>query len=105
MAAGMHHADFFALIFTFHLRCERQIDGLDHRQGIHIGAQCHDGAGLAAHKHGNDAGLRHAGLDLEAKLLQMLRDHLCRAYLAITQFGMLMDVTPPGDDFRFDFFR
>ena len=50
----------------------------------------------------NDAGVRHAGADLDPQRPQVLRDEIGRAGFAIGELGVGMDVAPPRDDLAFD---
>ena len=103
VAAGVHHADALAVPFGTHLRCKRQIDLLRHRQGVHIGPQRDHRAGHAALEQADDAGVGHAGADLvEAERAQVLGDDAGGAEFAIAEFGVLVQVAPPGDHLGFD---
>ena len=102
VAAGMHHVDLAAEILALGLGGERQSRRLLHRQRVHVGAQRHDRAGLAALQQRDDAGVGDAGLHLEAELAQVLGDKRCGAGFLLAQFGMLVDVAPPRDQLVFD---
>ncbi|MNQ72326.1 hypothetical protein D3C85_870280 [compost metagenome] len=71
-------------------------------QGIHVGAQRHHGAGLAALEHGDHAGAGDAGLNVHAQRAQMVGHELGRAVFLVAQFGMFVDVAAPGDELVFD---
>ena len=70
-------------------------------QRVHVGAQRHHGAGLAALEDAHDAGhgdlLAHL---VQAQRAQVLRDEPRGAHLAVAELGMLVQVAPPGDDLR-----
>ena len=98
VTAGMHDAGHLALPHGLRLGGEGQVDPLLDRQRIHVGAQRHDRAGLAALEHADHAGFADPGRDLVAQGAQVPGRQRRRARLVIGKLGMLMDVAPPGDD-------
>ncbi len=73
-------------------RGEGQIDLLLDRQRIHVGAQRHDAAGLAALQHAHDAGDPDACLHLVAELLQMRGGERGGTRLLIGKLRVLVNV-------------
>ena len=102
VAAGMHDAGHLAVPHRLHLGGEGHVDPLLDRQRIHVGAQRHDRTGLAALQHAHHAGFADAGSDFVAQGFQVLGGQRRRARLVIGEFGILMDVAPPGDDLVFE---
>ena len=97
VAAGVHHADGFAVEGRGGLRREGQAGGLGHRQRVHVGAQRDARAGLAALEHGGDAGGGDAGLRFQAKCAQVPGHQRRGARLAVAELGVLVDVAAPVD--------
>ena len=98
VAARVHHADGLAVVFALHCRIERKVDFLGDRQRIHVGADRELRAGLAALQDAGDAGVRDAGAHLVAELLELARNELRRAHLAVAELRMLVQVAPPRGD-------
>ena len=99
MPAGVHHADFLAVVHRADFAFERQIYQLGDRQGVHVGAQRDHRSRLAAAQHTNHARLPHVGRDLEAECAQMLLDERGGAHFLIRQLGMLVNVATPRHHF------
>ena len=98
VAAGVHDADRLAVPLRLHLRGEREVDLLGHRQRVHVGAQRHHRAGQRALQQADHAGVGDAGAHLvEAEPLQVLGDDAGGAELAVAELGVGMDVASPGD--------
>ena len=53
----------------------------------------------AAAQHADHTGVRDPRADFHAKGPEMIRDKLGGSGFAIGELGVLMDVTPPGEDF------
>ena len=87
-------------VFTVDLK--GRSDSSDDRQCVHVSAQRYDGSRFAALEQADHTGFRHAGLDLHTELAQMIRDPVSPSYLAIRKLRILVDVTPPVDDLRFE---
>ena len=102
VSARVHHANALALVFARCATRERQIDGLGHRQGIHVGAQRDDGPGLRAAQQRRHARSRHARLRLEAKAPQRVRDESGCLWLSIRELRMLVQVTTPRQQLLLD---
>ena len=98
VAAGVHHRHGLAVVLRRNLRGERQAGLFGDRQSVHVGAQGHDLAGLAALQDTDDPGLADSGAHFHAQAAQMVGDHLGGANLAVAEFGMLMQIAAPGDD-------
>ena len=98
VAAGVHDRHGPPLPRRRDLGSERQAGLFLDRQSVHIGAQGHDLAGLAALEDPDHAGLAHALADLEAQGLQLLGDDGGGADLLVAELRMLMNVAAPGDD-------
>ena len=103
--AGVHDADLLVEVSGGDLGGERQVDALDHRQGVHIGAQADDGPGFTAPQDADDARMRDPGLDLQTEPREVIGDELGGAGLAVGEFGVLVDVAAPRDDFFFELGR
>jgi len=93
MAAGVHLAgmDRFMPERVF----------LFERKRVHVGAQTDNLAGLALAPvdDANHAGAAKAGHDLvTAKFLELVGDHAGRALHVVQDFGMGMQIVPPGGD-------
>jgi hypothetical protein len=103
VAAGMHHADRFAVPGRAHGRGERQIELFGHRQRIHVGAQRDDRAGQPAAQKADHAGVRDAAAHLvEAEMAQMLGDDRRGAVLAVAELRVRMEIAPPRDHLRLE---
>jgi len=102
VAAGVHDRQGPALPLGRGLGGERQSGLLLDRQGVHVGAQGYDLAGLAALQHPDHAGAAHALADLEAQGAQFLGHQGRRADLLVPQLGMFVDVAPPGHGLGLD---
>jgi hypothetical protein len=81
---------------------ERHVDLFLDRQRVHVGAQRHHRAGLAALEQRHHAGAGHAGLHFHAERAQMVGHQLGRARFLVAQFGVLVDVAAPGDELVLD---
>ena len=68
-----------------------------HGQAVHVGAQGHHGAGLAAFQQGHHAGAAHAGLHFQAQLAQVVGHEGGGAGFLVAQLGVLVHVAPPGN--------
>src|SRR5579864_218438 len=88
MAAGVHLAAV--------LRAMREAVGFEDRQAVHIGPEADRARRIAGAQTPDDAGFADAASDLDAKLLELLRDELGRAGLLEAEFGLRMDVAPPA---------
>jgi hypothetical protein len=103
MATGMHLRDILAVVFAPGFGSKRHPCPLKHRQAIHIGTQRDHRTRLATHQRANDAGVCDAGLDLvEPDVAKMFSDFRRSFELTIREFGILMDVSSPFDDFWLD---
>ena len=102
VSAGMHHADLLAEVLGLHRGLERQVGFLDHRQGIHVGAQRHHRSRLAALEQADHAGFRDAGFHFHAELAQMVRHPFAVLDLAVRELRILVGVAPPVDDLGFE---
>ncbi|MBK7189067.1 MAG: hypothetical protein IPH86_10410 [bacterium] len=98
VAAGVGHRHRSPVVRCRRGRGERQARRLGHGQRVHVGAQGHHAAGFRAAQHADHAGMSDTFTHLQAKLLQVRRHQGRGAALAIGQFGVLVDVAPPGDD-------
>ena len=97
VAAGVHHAHLLAVPFGLGLAGERDVDFFSHWQAVHVGAQGHHRAGQPALEQPHHAGVGHAGLHIvEAQRTQMLGHDAGGAEFPVAQFGMGVEVTPPG---------
>jgi len=92
VAARVHHAHVLSAIRRPHFRRERQVGGLRHGQGVHVGPHGDDGSGHSAFQQPDDAGARDAGLDFEPELAQVVGDQRGRLLLAVRQLGILVDL-------------
>ncbi len=103
VAAGVHDADGLAVPGRLHLRGERHVGAFGHRQAVHVGTQRHHRSRLRALEQADDAGDRDLGPDLvEAELAQMRGDDAGGAELAVAEFGVGVQVAPPGDHVGLD---
>jgi hypothetical protein len=102
VTAGVHDAGLLAGPLRANPGRERQVHLLGDRQRVHVGAQRHDRPRLAAAQQRHHAGMGNPGAYLQAQGAQVPGDHLARAELAVAQFGVRVDVTPPGDHLRFE---
>ena len=101
--AGVHDADLFAVPLAARLAGKGQVHFLAHRQAVHVGAQRHHRAGQRPLEQAHHAGVGHARAHLvQAQRAQVIGDHAGGAELAVAQFGVLMQIAPPGDDGGFD---
>ncbi len=105
MPAGVHDADFLAVVSRACGRLERQVDLLGDRKRVHVRAEGHDAPRLAAFQNADDAGVSNGRLHFDPELAQTVRDELRRACLTVSELGMLMDVAAAGDDLRLDLLR
>ncbi len=106
VAAGVHHADLFAIPGCARLRGERHVDLFGDRQRVHVGAQRHHRPGQRALEQADDAGVGDAGADLvETEAAQVLGNDRRSAEFAIAQLGVRVQVTAPGDDLRLESLR
>jgi hypothetical protein len=73
------------------------------RQAVHIGTQGDDWPRFAAHQGPDHTGVGDAGLDfIEPEIPQVLGDLRRGPEFTIRELRVLVQVTPPFDDFRFD---
>lgn len=98
----MHHADLLPLPLRAHLALERQVYQFGNGQTVHVGAQRHHRARLAAAQDSHDPGLPHRRLHLESELPQVIGNQLLRARLLEAQLGVFMNVTTPRDHLGHD---
>ena len=105
MSAGVHHADFLAVVRRAHRRFERQVHLFGHGERVHVGAQTDDTSRIAAAKNSDDTGVRDRSAHLDAELFELVGNEFRCAELAIAEFRMLMDVAPALDHRRLDFLR
>ena len=98
MSAGVHHADVHALPHRAHLALEGKVDLLGHRQRVHVGAERDNRPRLAAAQYADNTGPADLRFHLEAKGTQMVGNQGRRSNLIEAEFGMLVDIAPPGDD-------
>ena len=96
--ARVHHADLLAAPLRLHLRGVGDVEFLGDRQRVHVGPKRDHPSGLAAAQDADDAGLRHAGANLQAQLAQVVGDDAGRARLLVAEFRVLVEVAAPGDD-------
>ena len=100
VSAGVHDP---GLLTPFHIAfavdLNGQIDLLGDRQTVHVRAQRHDWPGLAALENADHGRGRagHADLHFDAERSQVVGDELRGAGFLHAEFGMLMQVAPPGD--------
>ena len=96
---GVHDTHFLAVPVAARLAGKGQVDFLRHRQAVHVGAQRHHGAGQRALQQPHHAGVGDAGAHLvQPQRLQVQGHDLGGAEFAVAQFGVLVQVAPPGDD-------
>ena len=104
MTTGVHDRPLFAQILLTDCGCERQACGLQHWQGIHVGAQGDDRAWFTAFQQADDASGANPGVYLHPQTAQVLGDERCGALLLIAQFRVLVDIVTPGDGFGLNSF-
>ena len=92
VAAGVHHSDVLAEERCPDFRGERKSGLLRHRQRIHVGADGDHRPGLPSLQDRDDSRARDAGLDLEAKLAQIVGNERRRLLLAVRELGILMNL-------------
>jgi hypothetical protein len=102
VTAGVHDADFLAVVDGFCFGREGHGSSFSHRQRVHIRTQRDHRPGTSAFEQANNPGFRDVRFYLNAKRAEMLRDEFGRAEFVVPEFGMLMDVAAPFDDFWFD---
>ena len=105
VAAGVHHAHGFAAKRRGDFRCERQGVAFGHRQRVHIRADRDARPGLAAFEHRDHSGGGDAGFYVESERAQVIGDEFGSARFAVAQFGVLMDIAAPCEDFRLQTLR
>ena len=110
MAAGVHDADFLAVVHRADFALEGQVHQFGHGERIHVGAKRHHRPRLPAAQNTDHAGFAHVGLHLETKRPQMLFHQRGRARFLIRQLGVFVNVATPRDHLghhgrhaRFDF--
>ena len=84
--------------------CERQVDCFGDRQRVHVGAQRDHRAGQAAlqQPRRRRCARRRCALSSRPSDAQVVGDDGRGAELAVAEFGMLVQVAPPGDDAALD---
>src|SRR3954447_20964188 len=99
--AGVHDIDFSAEIRAPSRGGEGQSLRLLDRQGIHVGAQRHNRTGPPPAQDADHPGSRNTSPDLQAQAAQVLRNQSGCALFLVAEFGVGMDVPPPGDHLSF----
>jgi hypothetical protein len=100
--AGVHHAHLLAAPARAGAAGKGEVHLLRDRQGVHVGAQRDDRAGLAAAQRRDHAMAGDAGLRLETKAAQALRHVLRCLGLTVRQLRMLMQVAAPREHLLLD---
>ena len=76
-----------------------QAGGFVNRQGVHIGANADRLAAVAAFQLAHQTGAAQTALDLVAPSGQLLGHQITGAVFLVAHLGVLVDVTPHGDEF------
>ena len=101
VSAGVHHAHLLAPVLGRRRGSKRQIGDFGHRQRIHVRPYRHQRALPGTAQVPDHPRVRDPGLHLEPHVPQRVGDHLGGAKLPVAEFGVLVEVPPPGDDLRF----
>ena len=101
VAAGVHGAARHAVPLRSHHTLERHVCFFDHRQRIHICAQCDARPRLAALQHADHAGVGDLFVNLvDADCTQMVGDQFAGAKFTIAELRVGVNVASPCDDGR-----
>jgi hypothetical protein len=95
--AGVHDTHLAPQVGGADRRGEGEPGRLDDGQGVHVGAQRHHGAGVAAAQHPHHPGVGDLPPHLEPQGLEALRHQARGPELAVGELGMLVEVASPGD--------
>ena len=98
--AGVHDAHFLAAVVRLGGGAERHVGAFHHRQRVHVGAQRDRRTRLTGLQEARPRRCGRCRSPRPAELAQVLGDDLRGAHFAVGEFRVLMEVAPPGNDFR-----
>ena len=101
VSAGMHHAGLLPVKGGGDGGFEGKVYTLGHREGIHIGTKGHHRSKLASSKYADYPSDGYIFGHFHTKGAEVSSDDFGGANLLITQFGMLVKIPSPFDDFGF----
>jgi hypothetical protein len=99
VTAGVHHADVLTLPLRADATSEGEIYLLGNRECVHIGAKSNHRTRTPSAQNADDSGASDSGLHFKPERAKVLGHERGGAMLFEAEFWMLVDVTPPGDDF------
>jgi hypothetical protein len=96
---GVHHANVLSVVLGSFRRLEGQVNQFGDRKSVHVGTESDGWPRASAVEDPDDASVSHTCSNLQPQRGQVPRDEFGRSKFAIGKFRVLMNISPPGDDF------